>query len=326
MEHLSLRIDSKFERVSAHACPVMCASFSPCGVEPHMVATGSIDGHIRLWAIHPGNRLESLRVMRTVMAPLGGVVEFCPHLYKGQVVLAGVDGADTTLLRLWSVADGACLASFGRSKLCTIASISAVSFFPGPQPLVACLYECSDVKVWNLTAADPTVAACTLPAPGVVVQRTISASPHGGAETRYLLAVGVSLLGKRAYGVVVWSVRVQAGEVEVDPPHLFVGHKAGVNCCAWSYHDPNLLATGGEDFKIKLWDVERHFLLHTFSSHLTVNGLSFVRSNPWVLMTAGADGVLREWRTNGLIFEKVDALVTRVLLLATFARDSNCAR
>ncbi|KAK6124932.1 hypothetical protein DH2020_041343 [Rehmannia glutinosa] len=72
------------------------------------------------------------------------------------------------------------------------------------------------------------------------------------------------------------------------------GHYFDVNCLAYS-PDSQLLATGADDNKIKVWTVASGFCFVTFSEHTNaVTALHFMASNH-CLLSASLDGTVRAW-------------------------------
>ncbi|XP_051135826.1 periodic tryptophan protein 2 [Andrographis paniculata] len=72
------------------------------------------------------------------------------------------------------------------------------------------------------------------------------------------------------------------------------GHYFDVNCIAYS-PDSQLLATGADDNKIKVWTVSSGFCFVTFSEHTnSVTALHFMANNH-CLLSASLDGTVRAW-------------------------------
>ncbi|GAB2269473.1 U3 snoRNP protein [Dionaea muscipula] len=72
------------------------------------------------------------------------------------------------------------------------------------------------------------------------------------------------------------------------------GHYFDVNCIAYS-PDSQLLATGADDNKIKVWNVSSGFCFVTFSEHTNaVTALHFTANNN-SLLSASLDGTVRAW-------------------------------
>ncbi|KAM1714573.1 hypothetical protein ACFX11_025413 [Malus domestica] len=72
------------------------------------------------------------------------------------------------------------------------------------------------------------------------------------------------------------------------------GHYFDVNCLAYS-PDSQLLATGADDNKVKVWTVSSGFCFITFSEHTnSITALHFM-ANSHSLLSASLDGTVRAW-------------------------------
>ncbi|GBG25623.1 Ribosome biosis protein WDR12-like [Hondaea fermentalgiana] len=91
----------------------------------------------------------------------------------------------------------------------------------------------------------------------------------------------------------LWDSRV-TGEAIVKLS--LKSHEAWITSVQWSPSRPHLLASASQDQTIKLWDVRSSVPLHTLKSHTNkVFGLSWDASGT-MLMSAGADSMLRAYR------------------------------
>lgn len=73
------------------------------------------------------------------------------------------------------------------------------------------------------------------------------------------------------------------------------GHYYDTNAIAYTA-DGSVAATGGDDGKVKLWNVESGFCIATFSEHTaSVTALEFSKGGAGVLFTASLDGTVRAW-------------------------------
>src|SRR5437867_3644543 len=72
------------------------------------------------------------------------------------------------------------------------------------------------------------------------------------------------------------------------------GHQGMVRTLAFA-HDGALLASGGEDGQVRIWDAATYGLLHTLDGHTkAVNGVAFAPDNT-LLASASADRTVRLW-------------------------------
>lgn len=98
------------------------------------------------------------------------------------------------------------------------------------------------------------------------------------------LTFGCAKLGQ----LLVWEWRSQSYILKQQ------GHYFDVNCVAYS-PDSQILATGADDHKVKVWTVSSGFCFITFSEHTNaVTALHFM-SNNHCLLSASLDGTVRAW-------------------------------
>ncbi|KAI9081565.1 hypothetical protein K1719_036451 [Acacia pycnantha] len=98
------------------------------------------------------------------------------------------------------------------------------------------------------------------------------------------LTFGCAKLGQ----LLVWEWRSESYILKQQ------GHYFDVNCLAYS-PDSQLLATGADDNKVKVWNVSSGFSFVTFSEHTNaVTALHFMASNH-CLLSASLDGTVRAW-------------------------------
>lgn len=73
----------------------------------------------------------------------------------------------------------------------------------------------------------------------------------------------------------------------------------GIQCVDWSLQDPNLIATGGADGSLKVWDKRNvdkaAFSFHTHTSPLLRVEWANYACNPGVLASGGEDGIICVW-------------------------------
>ncbi|WCJ40615.1 periodic tryptophan protein 2 [Euphorbia peplus] len=103
-------------------------------------------------------------------------------------------------------------------------------------------------------------------------------------ETGNWLTFGCAKLGQ----LLVWEWRSESYILKQQ------GHYFDVNCLAYS-PDSQLLATGADDNKVKVWNVSSGFCFVTFSEHTNaVTALHFMANNH-CLLSASLDGTVRAW-------------------------------
>ena len=80
---------------------------------------------------------------------------------------------------------------------------------------------------------------------------------------------------------------------------LFEGHKAGI-CCLTFSPDGKYLASGGEDFSIKVWDLRASRILANLSGHRgKVNDLCFNEDSS-MIMSASEDKTIKFWNIKSI--------------------------
>ncbi|WJX82479.1 U3 snoRNP protein [Trifolium repens] len=98
------------------------------------------------------------------------------------------------------------------------------------------------------------------------------------------LSFGCAKLGQ----LLVWEWRSESYILKQQ------GHYFDVNCVAYS-PDSQLLATGADDNKVKVWTVSSGFCFVTFTEHTNaVTALHFMANNN-CLLSASLDGTVRAW-------------------------------
>ncbi|EEF44743.1 periodic tryptophan protein 2 [Ricinus communis] len=103
-------------------------------------------------------------------------------------------------------------------------------------------------------------------------------------ETGNWLTFGCAKLGQ----LLVWEWRSESYILKQQ------GHYFDVNCLAYS-PDSQLLATGADDNKVKVWTASSGFCFLTFSEHTNaVTALHFIANNH-SLLSASLDGTVRAW-------------------------------
>ncbi|KAK8831328.1 hypothetical protein WA577_001434 [Blastocystis sp. JDR] len=101
-------------------------------------------------------------------------------------------------------------------------------------------------------------------------------------------------------GIFVWDLNTHACIKKITEDTCPDAHEEDVECMIWLY-DGIVLATGGSDSTVKLWDVERDFsILETINAHKSnVSTLAFCASQDY-LVTAGRDSSINLWSTRTL--------------------------
>ena len=195
---------------------VLSVAFSPDG---KLLATGDVDGLIRLWQVVDGQQLLTLK------GHTGWVwaVTFSPN---GKTLASG---SNDSSVRLWDVVEGYCIGVLhGHTS-----GVWSVSFSPDSQTLVSSSQD-SSVRLWDVSH-DRCIRVLHGHTGGVWA---VTFSPDGNTLAS----------GSNDSSVRLWDVG--NGEA-LKALH---GHTSGVRSVAWS-PDGQTLASGSNDSSVRLWDV-----------------------------------------------------------------------
>jgi WD40 repeat protein len=252
-----------------HANPATRVAFSPTG---HAIATGSPDSRARTW-------LANGKPVSIMAGHTGGInsVAFSPN---GRLLLtAGEDGT----ARLWISWTEADLALVARQPPITAFALSP----DGKRVVVGDVHGIARVR---LVGRKRVVAS--IRTRGSVT--AVAFGPHGAvAAARPTLSLAVSQRGDRvASGLSDGTVRIRTtstGFVRVLRPG-----DGRVTAVAFS-PDTHVLATGGLNGVIRLWNLRTGKRLRSFSGHrLGITSLAFSPDGR-LLLSAGLDHTARTW-------------------------------
>ncbi|MEU5086984.1 benzoate transporter [Streptomyces sp. NPDC021356] len=250
----------------------------PVDGEPAVVSAGA-DHVLRVWSPH---------ALRTVGGPLEGhtAAPLALTALPGEAPLVVSAGADRTLRRWRLTGHGSRTAPQVRR------SVVAAALPDGPAsaaPLLVAVADEEETTLWNAE----TGAHVTLP----LGDATVTAFAWTTAWDGPLLVTAHS-----DASVQMWSVGPRAGLDLAGAPArrgTLLSHSLPVQTMV-AFPDGGgrtLLATGGADGTLSLWDLERQSRLACWDDHmLSVRDLAVVRTGPRpVVVSAGADGTLRRW-------------------------------
>ena len=284
---------------------VVSLAFSPAaGPEKGLLAGGLADGRVHLWRVADGT------LARTLEGHTFTVISVAFGPWRDDLLLAS-SSADRTM-RLWRVNDGQPLATLeGHAHV-----VEQVAFSPAAGPKNGLLASASmdgTVGLWQVSGCGQETGPCgvlahTLTGPATTLN-SLSFSPDGT-----LLAAG------SAEGMVqLWGI---AGCAPADVPdgaqgcgvplHTLTGPGDGVSGVAFAPRpDGPLLAAGGRDGMVQLWDVsacttvtppgkQSQFegcarpIVAMPGHEGAMNGLAFSPDGV-SLVTSGLDQTVREW-------------------------------
>jgi len=207
---------------------VLSVAFSPDG---KLLATGDVDGLIRLWQVADGQQLLTLKghtgwVWTVTFSPNGNTL---------------ASGSNDSSVRLWDVAEGYCMGALhGHTS-----GVWSVSFSPDGQTLVSSSQD-SSIRLWDVLQ-DNCLRVLDGHTGGVWA---VTFSPDGNTLAS----------GSNDSSVRLWDVR--DGEVL----RALHGHSSGVRSVAWS-PDGQTLASGSNDSSVRLWDVRDGEVLRALHGH-----------------------------------------------------------
>ena len=331
--------------LAGHGRGVYRAVFSPDGKQ---LASASRDGTVKLWDLATGSNTrtfvaESFAVKSVAWSPDGrtlassgndGIVKLwdaaslkelraMKHAWRegrsGLVisVLFSPDGK-TLAARNWDGTVSLWEAGTGRERhtLAVVnadAAISSIAFSPDGR-LVAAADEGTKVKFWDVASGQLVRTLVRPPVEGMTIQIvSLAFSPDGGS-----LATGEARIdnARREYNGVVTLWELDSGRVVQEA----IAHVMEPDSLAFS-PDGRLLASGGADGGVKLWDAALKEVRTLSVSPLAARGMkavSFDMPHPERILPQTRPGLLMlEWLTS---FNTGNVYLMRGFAQARFAR------
>ena len=248
-----------------HTDVVSALSYSPDG---KYLASGSWDENIHIWDIDKG------KVNMTV-GEESGLVGSLVYSNEGDLIATG--GADKTI-RLWDVETGEMDTTFEVPDW----SVEAIDFSPDGN-LLAVGGSSNTITLWDIE--DEEELACLESHKDSVL--SLDFSPSGKKI----------LSGSKDNSVKLWSVKegsLFSPGTKTELIHTFEGHSGSVSSVCFN-KEGTLIASGGKDNLIKIWDGKSFELICTFKSHnLPVTCLSFTRDSKYII-SGSKDGTIKIW-------------------------------
>jgi formylglycine-generating enzyme required for sulfatase activity/WD40 repeat protein len=249
--------------LSSHEDLVFAVSFAPDGA---MLATGSIDGTVKLWDVTTGRERKTLAIGQPVKA-----VAFAPD---GRTLAVGTwryTGPDDQAwsASLWDVAGGTRLAW----ELRPGCGIDALAYAPDGHTLAVGGAD----NVVRLCEPEPCAEWVALPGHQPQESWAVAFTPDG----RTLASAGDD------HAVRLWDLAT--GQQQA----LLEGLGALASCVAVS-PDGKRIASGGYDTKVKVWDAATGQVLFTRKHDGDVRAVAFSPDGQ-VLASGGRDCKVRVW-------------------------------
>lgn len=280
---MALSMDAKPMRggMARHSDVVTSVAFSPDG---RRLVSGGWDGLVKLWDLRGG---EGPPKLARAVRGKWDEVEAVAYSPDGRTIAglgAGWDGLPFGAVMIWD-ADG----RKGRRLLRTSGKLDAMAFSADGRTLATSGGEDRTVTLWDV--ADGSVIA-SLPDHAAPVW-SVAFSADGrtlAAASGVVPAMADPAAEDRRGEIKLWDV---SGPVPVESARL-VGHDYGAATAVFSPRAP-MLATGGFDRAIRLWDVERGTCLDELTGHAGwVAALAFSPTEP-LLASGSHDRSIRLW-------------------------------
>jgi WD40 repeat protein/transcriptional regulator with XRE-family HTH domain len=244
----------------AHSDPTFTLAFSP---DEHTLATGSLDGTVKLWDLQSGALLWIGSHTDLVYS-----VVFSPD---GRLLASG--GKDGTV-RFWKPFSGKLIQTLESPG----GAVDALAWSPNGQQLAAGCWDGS-VRLWQVGSGEPG---------SVSDARALVGHSHWVHGLAFAPDGTRLVTGSWDGTVKLWDV---ANERVL---HTLTGHTQPVNDVAWS-PDGATVASAGADNKIWLWDVAENRYRAVLHGHRsTVYRLAFTPESQY-LLSGSEDRTIRVW-------------------------------
>lgn len=214
------------QTVRGHRGEVSCVDLTWGG----LLATGGGDRMVRLWRWKGSGFLEEGAAARHRLGVT--VVKFSP--YGAALASAGREGA----VRVWRVSGAGGARSWRELVVPGGTGVRALVWGAGGEAdVLASGGDGGDVCVWGVRR-------------GVLLRRVAFREEAGGVTALVTVSGGTLLVGTlTGGGLAVWTVK------GVEEAHITdIAHDLGALCASW-LQERELLATGGQDAALRLWEV-----------------------------------------------------------------------
>jgi len=234
-----------------------------------LVASGSVDGTVRLWDSSTGGPLVTLQ------AHTGAVWSVALSTNGRLLASGGLDG----MVRLWDPRSG----SSAGHRVSSERLLATMQGHSGPVHSVALS---ADALLLASGGGDGTVRLWEVSSERLLA----TMQGHSGPVHGVALSADARLLASGG-----WDGMVSLWEVSSERLLATLqGQTGGVRSVALTA-DGRLLASGGQDGTLRLWDVVSRRLLATLQGHASpVGGVAF-SADGRLLASGGLDGTVRLW-------------------------------
>lgn len=291
---------------TGHTGPLTSASVSPDG---HFLATGSLDGTVRLWDMATGQQAQQLNEHTAVVNDVAFAAD--------GALLASAD--DSGLVIVWNVNEGNIVYAFrGEDD----GGARAVAFLPDSARVLVG-YAAGTVRLWELAAPESQFVYRLIAHRTPINDLALTAD---GAQFATASDDGTAVLWNTANGAALYSVTAGDEATAANPvtavafnpndAQLLTGHADGliriwdgqtvaarlpahtgpVQSLAFAPQGSQF-ASAGPAGTVKVWQADSYQVAYAFSADSS--GVTAVRFLPdgERLVSAGADGNARLWRS-----------------------------
>ncbi len=284
--------------LTGHTKKVRSVSFSPSDGE--FLASAGDDGAL-LWDVAARKIIATLTLERVWS------VNFSPDRNSKMLASSGSDGT-----ALWNVGDRAEIAVLYRDK-----DVYDLSFSPNGKKLAGVRsagVRSGEILLWDVGTG---TEIATIPGADEYVSRSVSFSPDSGT---------LASMGYDYATVHLWDVATGKEKIRLTRHTGGVSHGSTYGTASVSFspvRDSKLLASGGLDGTVRLWDVETRTQIRALTGHTgAVRSVSFSPVRDSKMLASGEwDGTVRLW--NAAKGEEIGALTghTKSVLSVVFSPD-----
>ena len=226
------------------------------------LATGHVDGIIRLWDLSNSQQIKTLK------GHTSGVNSVCFNPHDETIV----SSSDDKTVRIWNINTGQCLKIF-RGHLGFIRSVTANT----DMQILASGSDDGTVLLWDINT-------------GQCLNTLLG---HNGSVRSVVFSPDDKILvsGGDDHTVKLWSV--DTGQCI----NTLLGHNGSVRSVAFS-SDGNKLASGSFDRTVRLWDAYTHKCIKTLQKHTERVRAIVFSPNAQIIASASFDKTVRIWNVS----------------------------